>query len=139
MSLVEFRSEQGWSRKDLARESGCPLSSIKRWEYGVCAPSFGNELKIRSTGYDGVFHTIEVQKEYEDMEPSDAWEQQVRRGKINEVKALPQDGFRYTIECRLRISKYTRAEACQRCEDIHGTTFDGYFRSGGFFVFWSRP
>ena len=57
----------------------------------------------------------------------------------NDASAFPYEGMRYTIECRLRIKKYTRAEAYDRCAEIHGTAFDGMFMAGAYFVFWSRP
>ena len=42
------------------------------------------------------------------------------------------------IRCRLLQSKYTWGEAHARCSEIHGTSFDGCFRSGRFFVFWEN-
>jgi hypothetical protein len=56
----------------------------------------------------------------------------------NERSAFPHAMMKYTVECRLRIDRYTRPEANVRCMQIHGTTFDGMFQSGSFYTFWSR-
>ena len=41
------------------------------------------------------------------------------------------------IKCRLEIKKYPyKAQAEKRCKEIHGTTFEGVFQSGRFWVFW---
>jgi hypothetical protein len=60
------------------------------------------------------------------------------RKKVNDKGALPHRDKRYKIKCRLRIDRYTRPEAYARCEEINGTTFDGMFMSGSFYVFWSN-
>lgn len=60
----------------------------------------------------------------DDSEPPDEWEYKPYK--------------KQKIECRLLIKKYKQRSAAEaRCREIHGTTFDGAFQSGRFWVFWS--
>lgn len=42
------------------------------------------------------------------------------------------------ITCRLLYKAYTAEQADARCREIHGTTFDGRYVSGRYWVFWRK-
>lgn len=42
------------------------------------------------------------------------------------------------IMCRLLYKKYTAEQANARCSEIHGSTFDGRYVSGRYWVYWRK-